>query len=435
MPGPQDSVWTVRGRRLRLMLWAWLVPELYLFWAARQRYVARKLKKQHSKEHAHWTVAHGFFLVMGGFHIHSENGEDLGVLSQHCFETLLKSKVIDFPTITKEEIEDRSKADGLTKGIALLQTLWFILQCIARGAQKLALTELEIVTLAVATINIVVYFFWWNKPMDVRVPVTISLKVPQESPVTAGREEITMRQQSPQSAIKEVLAEKTSAELVGGGKGKRHPHAVPAATSPPPRMLQEFRDEVALYVEDYKQRELMRKKSLTPRLLLIRILADLFIIPKAELIGASRRIPDNLDRVPTFYNGMEEIAELQDVSLALWAIFFSTAFGAIHCIAWDFTFPTEAQRFLWRTMSLAVTAIPLLYQGLPFLWDVWISPKLGLTDCPRIFLVARSTIGVICYCWYIAARFSFLIQAAVLLSGVPPMALVDIEWADLIPHF
>ena len=37
----------------------------------------------------------------------------------------------DFPRIAIEEIEDKSKGDIVSKGLVVLQTGWFITQCIA----------------------------------------------------------------------------------------------------------------------------------------------------------------------------------------------------------------------------------------------------------------------------------------------------------------
>ena len=51
------------------------------------------------------------------------DGDDRkGVLRPDMLRILLREGKIAFPSITKEEIEDRSKADGLAKGIAVLQT-------------------------------------------------------------------------------------------------------------------------------------------------------------------------------------------------------------------------------------------------------------------------------------------------------------------------
>ena len=98
-----------------------------------------------------------------------------GVLSRKEFSKLLGERKIEFPNVTVEEIEDMSKSDGFSKTIALGQTLWFVAQCIARGAQHLDLTPVELLTLSLAVLNGLMYFLWWNKPLDVRCPVRVYL--------------------------------------------------------------------------------------------------------------------------------------------------------------------------------------------------------------------------------------------------------------------
>ena len=98
-----------------------------------------------------------------------------GVLSPERFSELLAAGKIVFPTVTVEEIEDRSKADTFSKTIALGQSLWFVGQCLARRAQHLDLTLVELLTLSLAVLNGVMYFLWWHKPLDVRCPVRVYL--------------------------------------------------------------------------------------------------------------------------------------------------------------------------------------------------------------------------------------------------------------------
>ena len=146
-----------------------------------------------------WTTKHGYFLQMGGFKLaHTEEEDNAssyyytlwqyryqpllgggvweGVLQFGNFQLLLQEHKIDFPTTTAEEIDDRSKGDALSKGIALLQITWFIIQLIARRVQGLTITELELTTAALAGLNSVMYVFWWNKPLDVRCPIVIRTK-------------------------------------------------------------------------------------------------------------------------------------------------------------------------------------------------------------------------------------------------------------------
>ena len=55
--------------------------------------------------------------------------------------------------ITENEISDRSKGDRLAKFIFIVQTPWFITQCIAHYVQGLDSTQLELTTLAMASLN------------------------------------------------------------------------------------------------------------------------------------------------------------------------------------------------------------------------------------------------------------------------------------------
>lgn len=52
----------------------------------------------------------------------------------------------------------------------MVQTGWFILQCLARAIDHLPITELELVTLAFATLNFAIYGFWWYKPFNMQCP-------------------------------------------------------------------------------------------------------------------------------------------------------------------------------------------------------------------------------------------------------------------------
>ena len=104
-----------------------------------------------------------------------DGDERKGVLTLDKLRYHLREGEIAFPSITEEEIEDRSKANGLAKGIAVLQTTWFIAQCISRTAQGLIITEIELITLVIASVNGLLYFLWWNKPLDVKCCVPVLL--------------------------------------------------------------------------------------------------------------------------------------------------------------------------------------------------------------------------------------------------------------------
>ena len=125
-----------------------------------------------------WMRAHAFFLIMGGFTLH-EGGKPVRVLDVEEMEELSEAGKIKWPTITEEEIADRSEGDYLSKTIVICQATWFIGQCIAQGAYGIAVTELEVVTVAFATLTGVIYFFWtkfwWDKPLDIHCSIPVLL--------------------------------------------------------------------------------------------------------------------------------------------------------------------------------------------------------------------------------------------------------------------
>jgi len=112
---------------------------------------------------------------MGGFLLYNNN-KPIATLTPDELIDLIRTNSVDMPTIAEEDINDRSKGDVLSKGIAILQLAWFIIQLAARYFQNLPISLLEIDTLAVASLTCIAYGLWWMKPKDVRRPYIVHLK-------------------------------------------------------------------------------------------------------------------------------------------------------------------------------------------------------------------------------------------------------------------
>ncbi|KAJ7840847.1 hypothetical protein B0H14DRAFT_3695283 [Mycena olivaceomarginata] len=84
--------------------------------------------------------------------------------------------------IHPNDITDKSKGDFLSKGVALLQGLWFSTQCLARVHQRLALTQLEVATLAYAVVKVVVWVLASSPPSSVPPPPLTTPLPPPPSP-------------------------------------------------------------------------------------------------------------------------------------------------------------------------------------------------------------------------------------------------------------
>lgn len=84
--------------------------------------------------------------------------------------------------ITEAEIADKSKGNNVAKLLTVLQTTWFILQYIERWAAHQTRTQLELMTLAYAILNILIYSLWWNKPLNVNEPFEIADSTKPKAP-------------------------------------------------------------------------------------------------------------------------------------------------------------------------------------------------------------------------------------------------------------
>ena len=119
-------------------------------------------------------TSHGHFIQMGGF-VLVQGDDEVEVLSPNRFDDLFATRRIGLPWITRKDIQDRSKGDALSKGLVIIQTSWFIAQCVSRRIQGLAITEIELITLAFAFLNSLMYFLWWEKPQNVTSYIRIHL--------------------------------------------------------------------------------------------------------------------------------------------------------------------------------------------------------------------------------------------------------------------
>jgi hypothetical protein len=81
--------------------------------------------------------------------------------------------IADLPTVTAEELSDRSKGDALINFAAVFQITWLVIQIITRAIQHLAITLFEITVLAFAACALLTYLLFWQKPQDVKVPCYI----------------------------------------------------------------------------------------------------------------------------------------------------------------------------------------------------------------------------------------------------------------------
>jgi len=316
----------------------------------------------------------------------------------------------DFEIRTKEEeITDKSKGDALTKLIFILQSTWFILQCVGRRVQGLNLTHLELTTLALASLNGITFLLWWDKPLGAQAIVPIHLK-----------RKLKDSERVPQKVI----------GLSQDGIRFRGPER-PARSEIIPFVRGIFGACVSTIRDAFRGQ--LKKLFLLPFIIILLLLLPIvsfafaFITTLVDLIRGSSSFPPDCTHVPTFYVPRHQYLRRYHILLL-----FSLAmvFGGIHCFGWNFPFPgpTHTEQNLWRVASLGVIITPIC--------AIFSSAIVGCLG--PVTNVAYGLAFATLILWalaYVSARLLLLGLSLALLRDLPPTALIDISWTKFFPHF
>ncbi|KAK0451369.1 uncharacterized protein EV420DRAFT_714089 [Desarmillaria tabescens] len=487
----EGSLWRIFDRRaimcslerLKLMLIAILAPEATVGWAIRQFLVARKVRAYSSKDHE-LKLVHGFFVSMGGFYYGKE--EKLVTLKDvpKFLEPL--AKVRDF------DIKDKSKGDALSKMVAVLQISWFVVQCCARGVRKLPITLLEMSALAFAMLSIASYAAWWEKPVDVLYHIRLeehsSLDQDQDDRASPEVFDLLDVDTKPAVALSPSRSFDTLDKLSGVDSSN------PIELRPPPSMAS-FEPTAGyssgwLNISDastlknttthpgpsllelirccFKTAERWRKRAIGP-------FTGIYFSMMGFIFGDD--IGSGVERpVPTAAIGAvgmsccdgDTSTEADHFLMRLLAVLYvGGLFGAIHCAAWSFDFPSHAEKVLWRTSSLAIiiglvngVGHILMRKGLFTIFGVIssliqrarkgvrrsrVSSKISPLSDDYIVMEKNGVLktfmdfgsivlSVLGAGVYIVARITLIVLALLEFRSLPPLALRTVNWTTFIPH-
>lgn len=301
-----------------------------------------------------------------------EGDQEVQVLLPGELEGYSLSGTGEFPRITEEEIRDKSKHDIIAKGLLMLQVGWFASQCIFRWYKGLPIAEIELVTIAFAVLSITMFFLWWSKPFDVRRGIRVYLKKPSNT--------------------------------------------LPTETSPISISAEQI-SENRLHDDQLHADQERSTPSFGSRFM------PLILAPITLLIAiASGNNPDIIEkerRISTFYP--ETSSENLERYTAISGAIAATVFGAIHCVAWQFRFPSYTEQLIWRFSSVVITGVPSTFLLLVWLW----------TKSP-IIIFAPSFVVLIAL--YMVCRIFLLILPFLSLRSLPPNTYNSVPWLEFIPH-
>ena len=153
-----------------------LAPEAIGLWAYNEYTVATEdviFMKDHG--YPQWSMKHAFFASMGGFRLESGAPVSSGrqLLEMRDYQRGFLMKQLDYDTL-EDDILDKSKADVLTKLIAVCQITRFFIGTIVRKVQRLPIAPIEYVTCAYAFCALMIYLVWFHKAYDVQEPIRLA---------------------------------------------------------------------------------------------------------------------------------------------------------------------------------------------------------------------------------------------------------------------
>lgn len=178
LPAEHEGFWHRMRRKVHWFMLTVLGPEVLFQLAFGEWLKARRsCKAFREMEHHAWTMTHSFYANMGGVILLTHDAGSFPVNAEQLHYLYLEGHM-SRPVIARKAILDKNKAEPLVRAITLVQILWFLMQCIGRAIQGLALTALELSTIAFISSAVGTFLCWFHKPMDVETPVTIQLDTP-----------------------------------------------------------------------------------------------------------------------------------------------------------------------------------------------------------------------------------------------------------------
>nr|POE74595.1 centrin-3 [Quercus suber] len=467
-------------------------PELVIWTAWRQLLSAWALRdelRNGGYADDKWTIAHGFYALMGGFAIDVDASTDPTVpsfadgiqrLSLTPKGVLLLAKCGRLPKISKEDIMDKSKVDALGKFLACLQVIWMTAQVCTRLSSQLPVTALEVTTVSHVTSALTLYVLWWHKPRSVDEPTILTgdwVRPLAAFMLMCSRE--SKGQMLPEFQLEEAQSEMAGLELIPSQeyqhqftfvrKSNTYPEctvtsAVDRAFGNAVRPSEEIKDKsnsatktrwklARDAIQNYEAvRDLLRPPPNEHSRKYEIALATYPEMPAKCRVNVHVEEHDSTEAA-SFECEMQQLvsATASDwphdgllrtanglwMGASLWLA--SIAYSGIHIAAWHNEFPTVLEAWLWRSASLYIACSGVLWAGLLVLaefsarlWWIWYDVMSG--DAPKGLTVAVSVTCCVCGLAYAFSRAYLIIEAFISLRLLPMSAYDVPQWTLGVPH-
>lgn len=283
-----------------------------------------------------WTFTQSLFVISGGIAINSTTFWHTPRLTLTPEGILRLAQVDLLPRISKEDVEDRSRADAFAKIVVCTQAVWFIIQCFARVSTKLPLTLLELHTMTHIACALIMYAIWFKKAYGVESPIYCEdERVINFAALLAAKGNNFLVPPTPQCSVLHDMDIEAFKYADLGPIDRRILSKHLRRANEAIRDLRERGIHYKLHRDACDGINLLTSMGVTDHT------EDL-----SELIVEGR-----LD------NKEDLFAPVHDrIAIAL----FSGLYGGNHLSAWAFHFPTVGEMWAWRACGIAMLALPIL---------------------------------------------------------------------------
>lgn len=441
IPGENDTLRHLLARKFRWGLVSVLAPDFLTLvaasqWDAAKKSVAKMSELRAVKEDkSKWCMEHAFYANSGGFLLKCSD-MDAFPLDAHAVHYLVSREYIRLPSITRDEVWDRSKADLFAKAATIIQSAWLIIGSIGRAASGLPLSPMETFTLAFIVSTIMSYFFWWRKPQNVETPVTVF-------------SEHTMADIRKDAGLSVDGWKKSPMEFIEmEHKRWKRRTIFDTYSSPSLKRLQDLEDKPGSLASTLSVASPISPTStmMSP--------ASTFASDKTLLPTVEEKKPP-----PRIYD--DAILPCGLTPLVLLSVALpSMVHSAIHLLGWNFEYPTHAEKQLWRSAAVilnvmacitvgGVRALTILgYQGRFNLIYIWVNNPAPAADADEknesasqtpetrwwkrlSFWDAFLTFGTFSL---LLARFFIIAEVLISFRALPKDVFVTVNWTDYLPH-
>ena len=370
VPAPDTTSWAFTRTKMKWAIIALFGPEWLLGMAGAQWSIARRAKKHFQDNGIKWTMRQSFFADMGGVRIKLKDDE-FPVTSKHIY-VLVKLGLIKLDAITSAAIEDRSKADSVAKLLTIVQTSWFILQCLARLKQQIGITTLELSTIAFVVCTIGTNIMWWPKPKDVFVPIVLEIDCTLEELLAMA-----------EPRILDAKVETTN-----------------WTWSP----LEKFDDLRPNFLADVGQYFLDKSN------------------PKFSQSAQKSRFRN--DRLPPLK---------RDWLLGHFLTVLSLLFGGVYVAGWNISLATRTEQICWRGCTVLLFSLVVAFWIVDAAVEIY--EKKTAPGKPKVAVTpAKMALYAVIAVVYVTIRLYILIEPFVSLRSLPPVAFRTVTWLSFIPH-